>query len=58
MQFSEWKNTVQVSYKGSVENIIQDILGGMKITCTYIGASKLKNISKCATFVHVSKYFL
>ena len=46
--------TVKVPYKGSVENTIQDILGGMRSTCTYIGASKLKDISKCATFVRVN----
>jgi len=46
--------TVKVPYKGSVENTIQNILGGMRSTCTYIGASKLKDISKCATFVRVN----
>ena len=46
--------TVKVPFKGSVENTIHDILGGMRSTCTYIGASKLKDISKCATFVRVN----
>jgi GMP reductase len=46
--------TVYVPYKGSVEDTIQDILGGMRSTCTYIGASNLKDISKCATFVRVN----
>ena len=46
--------TVKVSYKGSVENTIQNILGGMRSTCTYIGASNIKDISKCATFVRVN----
>ena len=46
--------TVKVPFKGSVDNTIQDILGGMRSTCTYIGASKLKDISKCATFVRVN----
>ena len=46
--------TVKVPYKGSVENTIQNILGGMRSTCTYIGASKIKDISKCATFVRVN----
>ena len=46
--------TVEVPYKGSVEDTIQNILGGMRSTCTYIGASKIKDISKCATFVRVN----
>jgi GMP reductase len=50
---SEGKS-VEVQYKGSVESTIQNILGGMRSTCTYIGASKLKDISKCATFVRVN----
>ncbi len=46
--------TVKVPYKGSVENTLQDIFGGLRSTCTYIGANKLKHISKCATFVRVN----
>jgi GMP reductase len=46
--------TVQVPYKGSVENTISDILGGIRSTCTYIGANTIKDISKCSTFVRVN----
>ena len=46
--------TVKVPYKGSVENTLQDIFGGIRSTCTYIGANKIKDISKCATFVRVN----
>ena len=46
--------TVKVPYKGSVENTLQNIFGGLRSTCTYIGANKLKDISKCATFVRVN----
>jgi len=42
---------VLVPYKGSVGVTIQDILGGLRSTCTYVGAMKLKNLSKCTTFV-------
>ena len=42
---------VQVAYKGNVEDTIQDILGGLRSCCTYIGAKGLKQISKCATFI-------
>ncbi len=43
--------TVLTKYKGDVSITIQDILGGIRSTCTYVGASNLKNISKCTTFI-------
>ena len=42
---------VLVPYRGAVGDTIQDILGGLRSTCTYVGAGKLKNLSKCTTFV-------
>jgi len=42
---------VLVPYKGLVSNTIQDILGGIRSTCTYVGASNLKQLSKCTTFI-------
>ena len=48
---------VLVSYRGSVENTTQDILGGVRSTCTYVGANRLKHISKCTTFVMVNNQF-
>ena len=46
---------VEVPYKGSAENVIQEILGGIRSTMTYIGARELKNISKCTTFYRVNR---
>lgn len=43
--------TVLTKYKGCVNITIQDILGGIRSTCTYVGASKLKDLSKCTTFI-------
>jgi GMP reductase len=43
--------TVLTKYKGDVNITIQDILGGVRSTCTYVGASTLKQLSKCATFI-------
>ena len=43
--------TVLTKYKGDVNMTIQDILGGIRSTCTYVGASNLKQLSKCTTFV-------
>ena len=43
--------TVLTKYKGDVNITIQDILGGVRSTCTYVGAAQLKNLSKCTTFI-------
>ena len=42
---------VFVPYRGAVEYSVKNILGGLRSTCTYVGADKLKNLSKCTTFV-------
>ena len=42
---------VLIPYRGSVSTTVQEILGGLRSTCTYVGASKLKQLSKCTTFV-------
>ncbi|MBU2949211.1 GMP reductase [Tamlana agarivorans] len=47
--------TVEVPYKGPVENSIQDILGGLRSTCTYVGASRLKELTKRTTFIRVNE---
>ena len=53
---AEGKN-VRINYKGSVVDTIKDILGGVRSTCTYIGAPSLKQLSKCTTFVRVSNQY-
>lgn len=45
--------TVQVPFKGDVINTLKDILGGIRSTCTYVGASKLKELTKRTTFIRV-----
>lgn len=47
--------TVRIKYKGHVETTIKDILGGLRSACTYVGASTLKQLSKCTTFIRVNK---
>jgi GMP reductase len=49
--------TVEIPYKGPVEKTVKDILGGIRSTCTYVGASELKHLSKCTTFVRVNNQF-
>jgi GMP reductase len=48
---------VLVTYRGAVANTIQSILGGIRSTCTYVGASTLKQLTKCTTFVRVNNQF-
>lgn len=47
--------TVSVPYRGAVVNTVRDILGGLRSTCTYVGAENLKQLSKCTTFVRVTQ---
>ena len=47
--------TVQVPYKGKVISTVLDILGGLRSTCTYVGASRLKELTKRTTFIRVSE---
>jgi len=47
--------TVEVPYRGSVEDTVLDILGGIRSTCTYVGASSLKELSKRTTFIRVEE---
>ncbi|CAM4460775.1 MAG: GMP reductase [Legionellaceae bacterium] len=51
---SEGKS-VDVPYRGHVDNTILDILGGIRSTCTYVGAQRLKELSKRTTFIRVSQ---
>ncbi len=48
---------IQVPYRGKIENTIQDLLGGVRSTCTYAGAKKLKWLSKCTTFVKTAEQY-
>ncbi|MFG0770420.1 GMP reductase [Vibrio plantisponsor] len=47
--------TVLLPFKGPVENSIQDILGGVRSTCTYVGAASLKELTKRTTFIRVQE---
>ena len=47
--------TVKVAYKGAVSETVKDILGGVRSTCTYVGASQLKELSKRTTFIRVQE---
>jgi GMP reductase len=47
--------TVEIPYRGEVSRTMQDILGGLRSACTYVGASELRELSKRTTFVRVTQ---
>ena len=46
---------VLLDYRGPVENTLQEILGGVRSACTYVGAHKLRELSKRTTFIRVAR---
>jgi GMP reductase len=42
---------VLVPYRGPVADSVQDVLGGLRSACTYVGARTLKELTKRTTFV-------
>lgn len=47
--------TVEIPYRGSVHDTLQGILGGVRSACTYVGALRLKELSKRTSFVRVTQ---
>ena len=48
---------VKLPLKVSLDKTIKDILGGVRSSCTYVGAPSLKQLSKCTTFVRVNNQY-
>ncbi len=48
---------VRIEYRSSLEKTVKDILGGIRSSCTYVGAPTLKQLSKCTTFVRVNNQY-
>ena len=47
--------TVKVEYKGKVQDTVNNFLGGIRSTCTYVGAKRIKDLAKCCTFMRVNR---
>ncbi len=47
--------TVKIPYRGDVSGTLQDILGGVRSACTYVGARRLKELPKRTTFIRVTQ---
>ena len=45
--------TVEVPYRGPIEETVRDVLGGLRSACTYVGAGALKELTKRTTFIRV-----
>jgi GMP reductase len=46
---------VNVPYRGDVDSTLQDLLGGLRSACTYVGAPRLKELTKRTTFIRVAE---
>ena len=46
---------IKVPYKGKLADTVLDYLGGLRSTCAYINAYKIKHLPKCCTFILVSQ---
>ena len=42
---------ISLPYRGRVRDTINNMLGGIRSTCTYIGARRIKDMPKCSTFI-------
>lgn len=51
---SEGRYTL-IPHKGDIHNFIQDLMGSLRSTATYIGARQLKEFPKRATFLKVNR---
>jgi GMP reductase len=47
--------TVEVPYRGPIEETVKDVLGGVRSACTYVGAASLKELTKRTTFIRVQE---
>ncbi|MGL9750692.1 MAG: IMP dehydrogenase [Symbiopectobacterium sp.] len=47
--------TVKLPLRSPVDNTVRDILGGLRSACTYVGASRLKELTKRTTFIRVAE---
>ena len=46
---------VEVASKGPVKAVLQEVAGGLRSGCAYVGADRLKDLSKCCTFVRCTR---
>jgi GMP reductase len=47
--------TVEMPYKGPVEATLLDIMGGVRSTCTYVGAQNIEELPLKTQFIRVNR---
>lgn len=47
--------TVEMPYKGPIEATVLDIMGGVRSTCTYVGAVNISELHPKTTFIKVNR---
>jgi len=47
--------SVEVPYKGPAQDVLREVTGGLRSACAYVGAERLKDLSKCCTFVRCTR---
>lgn len=48
-------DVIEIPYKGPVDGLIQELFGGIRSCCAYIGASNIKEMNKCAHFCRIKQ---
>jgi GMP reductase len=43
--------SVEAAYQGPVADVLQEVTGGLRSACAYVGADRLKDLFKCCTFI-------
>ena len=56
MQITEVAKEKSIKISGKIKEQFL-ILGGLRSSCTYVGAPSLKQLSKCTTFVRVNQQY-
>jgi len=49
--------TINIPYKGPVKVTMEDILGGLRSTCAYVGAHKLSHLHRYTEFIRVNNQY-
>lgn len=44
-----------VKYRGVIDDAVSEIIGGISSCCTYVGARKIKDLPKCASFIRCTQ---
>eukprot|EP00043_Microstomoeca_roanoka_P000688 m.28541 g.28541 ORF g.28541 m.28541 type:complete len:389 (+) comp10456_c0_seq1:70-1236(+) len=47
--------TITLPYRGPLDATLKEILGSLRSACTYVGAAKLRELSKRTTFIRVTQ---